>query len=66
MKATRLPEEDIMFAGILNDVRKNEVIRATNVPNAMLDCVSRTVSKISIPYRGFSVILYKSVKLNRK
>jgi hypothetical protein len=66
MKATRLHEEDVMFAAILNDVRRNEVIRATSVPNAMLDCASLTVSNISIPYREFNVILYKSVKLDQK
>lgn len=66
MKATRLSKEDVMFAAILNDVRRNEGIRATNVPNAMLDGVLPTVSKISIPYREFNVILYKSVNLDRK
>jgi len=66
MKASRLLKEDVMFAAILNGVRKNEVIHATSVPNAMLVCASPTVSKISISYRGFNVILYKSVKLDRK
>ena len=66
MKANRLLKEDVMFAAILNDVLRNDVILATNVPNAMLVCASPTVSKISIPYKGFNVILYKYVKLDRK
>jgi hypothetical protein len=60
MKATRLLKEDAMSAAILNDVRRNGATGATSVPNAVLDCVFPTVSKIAVPYKRFNVISYKS------
>jgi hypothetical protein len=65
MKVTRLLKEEVMLAVMPNDVQKNRVIRATSVPNAMLDCASPTASNISIPYRIFNVIWYKPVKLDQ-
>jgi hypothetical protein len=62
MKATKLLEEHVMFAAILNDVQKNGAMHATSVPNAMCDYALPTVLKIFILYRRSNIISYKTVQ----
>ena len=64
MRAAQLPEEDDMFAAILNDVQKNGAIRAISVLNAAWDRALPTILKIFILYRRSKVILNKTIKVN--